>query len=83
MPLPVNGFLKKLATNVNNNVPRNPPPYSSALFLIVSLKTFINKPDSLKDVTFSIISSMSTFEVIEVVRFAKPEGRIPDPKKFF
>ena len=49
VPWPVNRFPNKLAPNVPINVPRNPPFSSFALFLIVSLKPFINKPDTLRD----------------------------------
>ena len=44
-------------------------------FLIVSLTSFINKPDSLRDLIIFIISSISLFEIINIV--------IPDPKTFF
>ena len=38
-----------------------------ASFLIVLLTPFINKPDSLRDLTTFIISSISSFEIINVV----------------
>ena len=47
--LPVNRFSYKLAPKVPNNISRNPPFCSFALFLIVSLMPFINKSDSLRD----------------------------------
>ena len=52
-------------------MPKNLPFYSLASFLIVLLTSFINKPDSLGDSIIFIISSISPFEIINVV--------IPDP----
>ena len=46
---------------------RNPPFCSFASFLIVSLTPFINKPDSLRDLTIFMISSISLFEIIYVI----------------
>ena len=46
VPLPVNRFPNKLAPNVPNNMPRNPPFCYFASLLIALLKHFINKPDS-------------------------------------
>ena len=54
---------------------RNPSFCSFTSFLIVSLKPFINKPDSSSDLTILMISFISSFEIISVV--------IPDPKIFF
>ena len=47
--LPVNRFPNKLAPKVPNNIPKNPPFYSFALFSIFSLTSFINKPDFSRD----------------------------------
>ena len=46
---------------------RNPPFCSFASFLTVSLASFINNSDSLRDLTIYIMSSISSFEVINVV----------------
>ena len=70
-PFPVNAFLNILAANFPNNVGINPPFYSSASFLNVSLIPFINNPDSSRDLTIFIISSISSFENGNAV--------IPDP----
>ena len=51
VPLPVNRFPNKLAPKVHNNVPRNPPFYFFASFLLVLLTLFIDNPDSSRDVT--------------------------------
>ena len=90
MPLPVNRFPNKLTLKVPNNIPRNTPFYCFASFLIVLLTLFIFKPDSSRHVTIFIISLISLFEIINVVRFAKSEGReanskgglVPDPNIF-
>ena len=54
---------------------RNPRFYSFASFSIVSLIPFIRKRDSSRDLSFSITSSISSFEIINVVRCAAFEGR--------
>ena len=64
VPLPVNRFL---AHKLPNNIPRNPPFCYFASFLIVSLTSFINKPDFCSDLTNFIISFISSFEIINVV----------------
>ena len=46
VPLPVNKFLNKLAPNIPNSTPRNPPFCYFASFLIVSLTPFINKAEN-------------------------------------
>ena len=74
-PLPVNKFLNKLAPDVFNYVPTNQLLCSFALFLIVSLTPFINKPDSLRDLTIFMISFKSSFENTDVV--------VPDSKSCF
>ena len=50
----------------NNNL-RNPPFCSSASFLIVLLTSFINQPDSSRDLTTFIMSLISSFKIINVV----------------
>ena len=47
--LPIHRFPNKLAPNVPNNTPTNPPYCSDALFSIISLTTLITKQDSLRD----------------------------------
>ena len=74
MTLPVNRFPNKLAPKVPNNIPKKSPFYSSALFLIVSFTPYINNPDSSRDLTIFIISSISSLEIISVVK--------PDPSIF-
>ena len=74
-PVAVNRFPNKLTPNVPKTMPRNPPLCSFALFLIVSLTPFDNKPDSLRDLTIFMISSISSFEIIVAVN--------PEPKIFF
>ena len=66
-PRPANAFPNILAANVPNNIERNPPLCSLASFLIVLLIPFINNYDSSSDLTISIISSISLFEVINAV----------------
>ena len=74
MPLPVNTFPNKLAPNVCYNILRNTRfcPFTS--FLIVSLTSFINKPDSLRDLIIFMISFIFSFKIINVV--------VPDPNFF-
>ena len=74
-PLSGNECSNKLAPNVPNNIRRIPPLYSFGSFLIVSLTLFINKPNSSRDLIIFVISSTSSFEIINVV--------IPDLKAFF
>ena len=73
-PLPVSRFPNKLAPNVPNDIPRNPPFCSLTSFLIASLTPFINKPDSSSYLTICVISFIPLFEIINVV--------LPDPKIF-
>ena len=76
MLLFVNRFPNKLAPNVPNNIPRNPPFCSFTLFLIVLLTSFINNPDYSSELTTFMISFISSLENINiVVREAKSEGR--------
>ena len=74
-PLPENRFPNKLAPKMPNNIPRSPPFYSFASFLIVSLTPFNNKTDSSSDLTIFIISFISSLEVINIV--------LPNPKHFY
>ena len=67
---------------MSNNIPRNLPLYSFALFLIVCLTRFINKPDSSSYLTIFIISLISSFKNINMaLREAKSKGQ-PDPNIF-
>ena len=80
--LPVNIVSSKLALEVSNSIPRNPPFCCYASFLIVSQTPFINKPDFSSDFTFFIISFILSIKVIIVVkREAKYKG-YPNPKIF-
>ena len=74
VPLPVNIFPDELAPKMPNNIPWNPPFCSFALFLIVLLMPFLNKPDYLRDLTIFMISFISSLEIINVV--------VPDPNIF-
>ena len=75
-PLPVNRFPNKLAHEVPNNILRNPSFCSFASLLIVSLTSFINKPDYSRDLTIFMISLISSFGINNVVvREAKSQGR--------
>ena len=74
-PLPANRFPNKLAPSVSNNMLRNSSLCYFALFLVASLPLFINKADSLKDLTILMISFISSLEIMNVV--------IPDQKIFF
>ena len=47
----VNAFPNIIAVNVPNIIQKNSPSCSFALFLIVSLISFINNPDFLSDLT--------------------------------
>ena len=58
IPLLAYIFPNKLASNVPNNMLRNPPFYSFALFLTVSLTPFNNIPESSGDLTIFIMSSI-------------------------
>ena len=58
-----------------NNILRNPPFCPSFVsFLIVSLTSFINNPDSSRDLTIFTILFISSLEVIKTIN--------PDPKIF-
>ena len=70
-PLPINVLPNILAANVPNNIERNSLFCSSVSFLIALLIPYISNPDSSSDLTIFIISSISLFEIINVV--------LPDP----
>ena len=67
IPLPVNIFPNKLATNVLNKILRNPSFCYFASFWIVSLTPLNNKPESSRDLTILIMSSTLSFDIISVV----------------
>ena len=54
---------------------RNPSFCSLVFFLIILLTPYINKLEPSRDLTIVMTSSLSSFEIINVV--------IPDPKRFF
>ena len=61
---------------------RNPSFCFFALFLIVSLTPFINKPDSSSDLTIFMISSIYSVDILSaVVRGATSKEGL-DPKLF-
>ena len=66
VPFPVNKFPNKLGVNGHCNILKNLPFCTFASFSVVSLTSFINKPDSSKDLTIFIISPISWFEIINV-----------------
>ena len=86
-PLPVNGFPYKLAPNEpnvpNDNMLRNSPFCAFPSFSIVLLMPFVNKPYSSRDLTIFMISSISSFKIINVVCFAKSTERMPKRKILF
>ena len=65
-PLLVNALPKTRAANVPN-IGRNPPFCSFVSFLIVSLIPFNNNLDYTSDLTTFIISTISSFEIINAV----------------
>lgn len=65
-PLLANRFLNKLALNVHNNMRRS-PLFSFALRQITSPAPFLVKPDSSNNLTIFIASSISLFEIIDIV----------------
>ena len=82
VPLSVKKISNKLVPNFSNNIPRNPPFCSFALFLIVLLTLYINKPDSSSDLTIDMMSFISSVKTINVViRETKSEGQT-DPSIF-
>ena len=64
---PVRRFPNKLAPSVPNNVLRNPPFCSFTSFLTDSVTPVNNNPESSRDFTILIRSSMSLFDIISVV----------------
>ena len=66
-PQPVKIFPNKLALNVPSNILRNPPFYSFTSFWTVSVTPFNNKPESSRDFTILIMSSISSFDFISVL----------------
>ena len=81
-PLPdkffVNRSPSKEAPKVPNNILRNHTLCSLASCWIVSLAPFSNTPESSRDLTIFKISSVSSFENIEIVLLLS----LPDPKIF-
>ena len=71
--LPAKISPNKLAAKIPNNALRNPPFCSFATFLIVLL-TPNNNQESSRDLTIFKTSSISSFDIINVV--------VPDPKIF-
>ena len=78
-PFPVIAFLNIPAANVSNCIGRNPLFCYFASFLIGSLVPYINNLNSSSDLTIFVISSISSFQIINAaVREAKHQGR-PGP----
>ena len=67
---------------VPNDTLRNLPFCFFASLLIVSLTPFINKLVFSRDLTIFMMSSLSWFQVINLVCFVKSKGR-RNPKIFF
>ena len=67
IPHPVNALPNKLAANVSNGIGKNPPFCFFHSFLIVLLIPFMSNPDSSRDLTILIVSSISSFEIINAV----------------
>ena len=80
--LPGHKFSNKLAANAPNNLLKNQPLCLLSHFLSVSLTSFINKPDSSCDLTFFMISFISSFKIINVVCFATSKEHAPNLKMF-
>ena len=68
------------APKVPNNIPRNPPSCLFISFFTVSLTPSINSPEFYGDFMILIISSISAFEVTQVVPF--PALTTPQPRIF-
>ena len=60
-------FAIKLAPNVPNNMLINLLYFPFNSFSIVLLTHFIDKPDSLRDLTVLMISFLSLFDILNVV----------------
>ena len=67
IPLPANIFPIKLASNVPNNMLGNPPFCYLTSLGIVLLSLSNNKPESSRGLTIFIMSSISFFDIINVV----------------
>ena len=63
-----------VALKVPNNISRNLHFYYFASLVIVSLRRFISNSDSLIDLIISMVSFISSLEIISVV--------LPDPNIF-
>ena len=68
-------FPNILAANVSNNIPRSATFSSLSSFFIVLLIPLVGNPDSLSHLTIFIISSISSFRIINAV--------VPDPNICF
>ena len=79
IPVPANIFPTKLAPNVPYNILRNPPFCSFALFSFVSLTPYNNKPESSRDLTILIMSSISSFDIINAVLLLDPKSFVYVP----
>lgn len=62
--MPAYSFCNKLAPYVPIEIPVNPKFYH---FSTLSLTPFINKPDFVKNLSTSMIFSISLFEIINVI----------------
>ena len=63
----INIFLNKHARKVPISIPRNPSLYSFVSFSIALVAPLMNKPESSKDLTIFKMSSISLFDIINVV----------------
>ena len=62
-----NTFPNRLKVNIPNNFEINPLFCSFVSFLIILINSYINNPDSSSDSAISVISSISSFEVIDTI----------------
>ena len=74
IPLSAKILPSKLAANEPNDILRKNPFCFLASLWIVSLTPFNNMPESLRDITILIKSSVSSSDIIRVL--------VPDPKIF-
>lgn len=65
--MPAYSFCNKLAPYVPSEIPVNLKFCHFSLFSILSLTPFINKPDFVKNLSTSMIFSISLFEIINVI----------------
>ena len=88
-PLQAKIFPNKLVPNVSSNILRNHPFCSLASFWSFWLTLSNNKPESSRDLTILIMSSVSSFDIISVAlckalrsggRRTEDEEWCPDPK---